>query len=460
MRRRLTIAIVGMSVATLFFTGVGTIALASIGSRADDEQDLREQVEAFSELFGELTFAPAGDDTAGILRRLQRVAESISVDGVGLLVVPRNTELGPVGELPAGVELEDLDLDALRAGETISERDGDLIWAARGVTNRQGVPALLLLAEEPDSIVLPAFPWFLLAGGATILIGGLLSVRLSGALTKPVIATEAVTSRLAQGELDARVDIDQVGATGEVAALVASVNTMAESLERSKTLERHFLLSISHDLRTPLTSIKGYAEALSDGAVDDPARVGAVLEGEANRLDRLVGDLLLLARLESTDFPLNRHVVDLGPATSAATAGLERDATERGVALITRVPDDAAWASIDPDRYTQIVTNLVANALRFARSEVVVTLWYAEGRHHLAVGDDGPGIADDDLPHVFERLYVAKHNPAVKESGSGLGLAIVRDLTERMGGSVTARRSTLGGAELVVSFPPAQQPER
>ena len=350
MRRRLTIAIVGMSVATLLLTGVGTIALASIGSRADDEQDLREQVEAFSELFGELTFAPAGDDTAGILRRLQRVAESISVDGVGLLVVPRNTELGPVGELPAGVELEDLDLDALRAGETISERDGDLIWAARGVTNRQGVPALLLLAEEPDSIVLPAFPWFLLAGGATILIGGLLSVRLSGALTKPVIATEAVTSRLAQGELDARVDIDQVGATGEVAALVASVNTMAESLERSKTLERHFLLSISHDLRTPLTSIKGYAEALSDGAVDDPARVGAVLEGEANRLDRLVGDLLLLARLESTDFPLNRHVVDLGPATSTATAGLERDATERGVALITRVPDDAAWASIDPDR--------------------------------------------------------------------------------------------------------------
>ena len=132
--------------------------------------------------------------------------------------------------------------------------------------------------------------------------------------------------------------------------------------------------------------------------------------------------------------------------------------SRREVTLTTRIADTPLWADLDPDRYGQIIGNLVGNALRFADREVVVTLWSAEGGAHLSVGDDGPGIAEADLPHVFERLYVAEHSPAVQESGSGLGLAIVRDLTERMGGSVTARRSSLGGAEFVVSFAPAPPP--
>jgi signal transduction histidine kinase len=111
---------------------------------------------------------------------------------------------------------------------------------------------------------------------------------------------------------------------------------------------------------------------------------------------------------------------------------------------------------VDPDRYAQIVSNLVGNALRFADHAVAVTLWRAEGRVHLAVADDGPGVSDADLPYVFERLYVSQHNPKVRESGSGLGLAIVRELTEGMGGTVVARRSDLGGAEFVVSFRPAR----
>ena len=338
----------------------------------------------------------------------------------------------------------------------MSNRDGDLIWAARGSTNRVGMPQLLVLTQEPDPILLPAFRWFVIAGVATLIVAALVALRLSRSLTDPLVATREVTSRIADGDLDARIDTATIGAADEVADVVESVNAMAENLHRSKALERHFLMSVSHDLRTPLTSIKGYAEALCDGAVDDPTRAGAVIESEASRLERLVGDLLLLARLESTDFPLDRQRVDLNGVITATGVGLQRDAAERDVVLTARAPDEPTWADVDPDRFAQIVGNLVTNALRFADREVVVTLWSAEGRHHLAVGDDGPGIADADLPYVFERLYVSKHNPEVKESGSGLGLAIVRDLTERMGGSVTARRSALGGAELVVSFPPAR----
>lgn len=454
MRRRLTLAIVGMVVAALLLTGAGTIALAAIGNRTDAEQDLRAQVETLGDLFAELTIAPSRDGEAPVRERLQAVAESMSIEGIGLLIVPRSGD--PIGDFPSGLTVEDLDLEAIRQGETISDRSGNLIWAARSVTNRTGVPQLLVLTQEPDPVLLPAFRWFLVAGGATIIVAALVALRLSRSLTGPLLAARSVTSRIAEGDLDARIETETIGASDEVADLVDSVNTMAENLHRSKSLERHFLMSVSHDLRTPLTSIKGYAEALSDGAVDDTARAGQVIETEASRLERLVGDLLLLARLESTDFPLDRQRVDLNGVVEAAGVGLTRDAGDRGVTLTTRVPNEPTWADVDADRFAQIVGNLVSNALRFAGEDAVVTLWSAEGRHHLAVADDGPGIADEDLPHVFERLYVSKHNPAVKESGSGLGLAIVRDLTERMGGSVTARRSALGGAELVVSFPPAR----
>ena len=446
-----------MVVAALVLTGVGTFTLAAVNDRADTEADLREQVESLSDLFVELTIVPRADDTdLNVRQRLQAVAESISVEGIGLLILPRNG-IDPIGELPEGLTIDDLDVPALQAGETVSNRDGDLIWAARASVNRTGVPQLLVLTAEPDPILLPAFRWFLVASIATIAVAGIVTTRLSRSLTDPIRAARDVTGRLADGVLEARIP-EGTAKDDEVGELVDSINTMADNLERSKALERRFLMSVSHDLRTPLTSIKGYAEALSDGAVDDPARAGAVIEGEALRLERLVGDLLLLARLESTDFPLDRRTVDLNGLVEAAATGLQHEARERGVELTARVADTPMWGDVDPDRYSQVVGNLVGNALRFASAQVVVTLWQAEGRVHLAVGDDGVGIADDDLPHVFERLYVAKHNPAVKETGSGLGLAIVRDLTERMGGSVTARRSALGGAEFVVSFAPAPPP--
>lgn len=455
MRRRLALAIVGLVVAALFLAGIGTIVLASVADRQDAEDDLLEQVEAIGDLLTELSFAPTpGQEDETIRERLQRVASSISVEGIGLLILPRNGE--PIGELPQGLALADLDIPALRAGETVSDRTGDVIWAARGQTNRQGVPQLLILTAEPDPILLPAFRWFLVASAATIGVAVLVTVRLSRRLTDPIREARDVTGRLAEGQLGARIPAAAAGVGDEVGDLMSSINTMADSLERSKALERQFLMSVSHDLRTPLTSIKGYAEALSDGAVDDAARIGGIIETESARLERLVGDLLLLARLESTDFPLHTAVIDPRATVTSVTDGLQPDAVERHVELSARIPDHDVPIDVDPDRYAQILANLVSNALRYAREHVAVTLWEAEGRVHVAVGDDGPGIPDADLPHVFERLYVAGANPAIKESGGGLGLAIVRDLTERMGGSVMARRSAMGGAEFVVSFRPAR----
>ncbi len=453
MRRRLTLAIVGMVIASLVLAGAGTTLLTAAGARQSTEENLREQAEAFSDIVTELFFTGVTDQAGALRQRVQRVLATMSVEGMGVLVLGAHAD-EPLGELPMGLAVEELDLDALRGGETVSDGSRDLVWAAHGRTSEAGLTQILVLAQQPDPIWAAASGWFLIASAATIAMAAAVAMRLSRRLVGPIAHASIVSKRIATGDLSARVPAEHAEIGGEVGELVTSVNTMAEDLQRSRDLERQFLLSVSHDLRTPLTSILGYAEALTDGAIDDPVRAGSVISAEGRRLERLVGDLLLLARLEGTGFEYDREVHDIRTTIRTVTDGLQPDAATRSVELAVRVPDEPTLVMVDPIRLAQIVSNLVSNAARFAATTVTCTLWVAEGRVHLAVGDDGPGIADADLPHVFERLYVAQHSPAIQESGSGLGLAIVRELAEGMDGTVTARRSALGGAEIVVSFRP------
>lgn len=454
MRRRLGIALVGMVVASLVLAGLGTIVLASVTDRRNDESELREQTDALRGLFAEVTIIASPQDGESARERLQRLSRTMSLEGIGVVVVPPGSA-GPIGTLPPGIVADDLDIELIRTGEIVSGMKDGLIFAAGGANNRLGGQTLLVLTREPDPIVQPAFRWFLVAGLGTVLVAILVTVRLSRRLTDPIRETSATATRIAGGDLGARIDDEHAQLGGEIGDLVGSVNAMASHLERSRALERQFLLSVSHDLRTPLTNIRGYAEALTDGAADDPVAVGAIIEGESRRLERLVGDLLLLARLEGTGFAYSMATHNLSHVIDTTTEGLRPEARERGIDLTVLLPSDPALASIDRDRFEQVVANLVGNALKFADSKVAVTVWSAEGRIHMSVADDGPGISEADLPHVFERLYVAQHNPKVRESGSGLGLAIVRELVDGMGGTVIARPASAGGAEFVVSLQPA-----
>jgi two-component system sensor histidine kinase BaeS len=227
---------------------------------------------------------------------------------------------------------------------------------------------------------------------------------------------------------------------------------MAESLERSRAVEQQFLMSVSHDLRTPLTSIRGYAEAVADGTIADARQAGRVILAESGRLERLVRDLLDLARLQARQFTMQPGRCDLADVAHGVAEGFAPDAADRGLHIVVDAPAPApVWA--DPDRLAQMTANLVDNALRYARSMVLVGVRPEPSGAVLVVDDDGPGIAPEDLPHVFERLYVSRRRPARQESGSGLGLAIVRELAEAMGGEVAAETAPTGGARLVVRLP-------
>jgi two-component system sensor histidine kinase BaeS len=273
-------------------------------------------------------------------------------------------------------------------------------------------------------------------------------------LTRPIAALASATRRVGTGEAAVTVPVD---GEDELAQLGRSFNAMAADLERARESQRSFLESVSHELKTPLTSIRGYAEALDEGAVS-PETGGRVIAAEAGRLERLVFDLLDLARLDRAGFEVARRPVDLAAVGSAAIQRHLPRARELGLELTSSSTGDVngAWGVGDEGRLLQATSNLIENALRLTPAGGRVTVSARTGE--ITVRDTGPGLAEEDLPHAFERFYLYDRYRSERAVGSGLGLAIVKELIGAMGGSVTAANGADGGAQFTLSVPPAPAP--
>jgi two-component system, OmpR family, sensor kinase len=448
MTRRLILAILATTLAALLLAGLGTIVLATAAARRTTEADLRAQatdfVTGFEDFIGATVNRP--NRPAQQLAAITALKRALHLDGFEIML------FGPAGHTndvpPAGLSIENLHVDQLLAGNVVSGHQRGLVYAAAPSRSARGT-AVVVLTRETNAIQRPAFGWFLVASAITLVAAALVAVWLGRRLTRPVREAAQATHRIADGDLATRLPDPPPGDRDELAELARSINRMAGELERSRGLEQQFLLSVSHDLRTPLTSIRGYAEAISDGATKDPAWAAGVILSEARRLERLVADLLDLAHLRARSFSLSLQPVDLSALATEAVAARSADTPELSVAV--QVPPDRVLVLADRDRLAQVVANLVDNATKFASQRVVVGV-AGGGQPMVWVDDDGPGIAPADLPHVFERLYVARHAPVRKESGSGLGLAIVAELVAAMGGTVVADTAPGGGARLVVQL--------
>jgi len=446
MTRRIVFAIVGSVEAALLLTGAGTLLLGTVRAREITRNDLKQQVTALASGLDTLS-SDAGQKPRPAL--LNVVARALKLDGVAVLFV---NDAGKVtGQPPAGISLEQLRVDQLTAGTVVSGSEGNLAYAAASAPTTKGT-AIIAATRRANVALRPAVGWFLLSSAITVLLGAVVAVTLSRRITRPLRQATAATHQIAGGDLGSRLPEPPLESEDELADLARSINTMAAGLERSQGLEQQFLLSVSHDLRTPLTSIRGYAEAIADGTATDQRRAAGVILREAERLERLVQDLLDLARLQARTFSLQRRPVDLAVVASQSSAAFLPGATARGIEVQLDAPAPVVVVG-DADRLAQVVANLVQNGLKFARTRIVVSVEAAAGAARLTVQDDGPGIPVADLAHVFERLYVARHQPKAAESGSGLGLAIVRELVTAMGGTVRAASAPSGGALLAVTLP-------
>jgi two-component system OmpR family sensor kinase len=304
---------------------------------------------------------------------------------------------------------------------------------------------LLMLRPRSSAAWRPFLGDLLLAGLAGVALAGVLSFLVARSIVRPIRRIGDATRALAADERHEPLPSE---GTAELASLAEAFNQMTEQLGASREAERNFLLSVSHELKTPLTAIRGYAEGLAEGAFD-PDEAARVIGIEASRLERLVRDLLDLTRMHRSEFSVSTEPVDLAEIAREAVRRHEAAASQFGVALVAEGED--AWVEADYDRLLQVASNLVENALRETPAGGKVTVGAATGR--LSVADTGPGIAADDLPHVFERFYLYDKVGKDRPVGSGLGLAIVQQLARAMGGDVSVE-SSAGGTTFAVRLRP------
>lgn len=287
---------------------------------------------------------------------------------------------------------------------------------------------------------------------------------LSGRIDREVATLNAGALQMATGDLSTRVRADEIA---ELHALATAFNTMAARLEalaavrdEAEAARRELVAAVSHDLRTPLASLRALAEALSDGVVDDPEGVrrylGLILT-ETERLSKLIDDLFELARIESGTLQLDRATLTVQDLLSEVLERMSAQARQKGIALSGAVEGEPPPIVIDSQLVTRAFLNLVQNAIQHTPAEgaIRLTARHAEGMVAIAVRDSGSGIAAGDLPHIFERFF--RGDPArSRDAGAGLGLAIARGIIEAHGGTIAAESPDGGGSLITFTLPCAR----
>jgi two-component system sensor histidine kinase BaeS len=405
------------------------------------------------------TLARQADGYAALLDRPARRAQATRLgtllrrQGLELVTVSDNGQaLGPDrAVLPADLAA------SVAAGQEVStvvhEQGGRRFVEGRPVDGGGGI--VLLAAIDTADPLTTSLRWRLglalaigLAGAAAA--GLLLGRRLARPLQTAARAAEALSA----GRRDVQLRPE---GPAEVAAVTDALSDLATALARSESRQREFLLSVSHELRTPLTAVRGSAEAIADGVVegDDARDAARVAVAESERLDRLVRDLLDLARLGADDFRLDPADIDLAAVVRDAAATWRRRCEPQGVELRLEAPAGAVPVFSDAGRLRQILDGLAENALRVTPrgAPLVFAVRIEDGSAVLEVRDGGPGLTEDDLAVAFERSALYERYRGTRRVGTGLGLALVAGLADRLGGSASAGSAPEGGAAFRVLLP-------
>jgi len=289
----------------------------------------------------------------------------------------------------------------------------------------------------------------LIGAAAAAILGALLAYRIG----RPLAALRRATKDIAEGQYSSRVAVPK---ETELAGLATDVNTLGAALAETEARRLRLLGEVAHELRTPLTVIDGYVEGMIDQVLPTtPANLSQISD-EVRRLRRLGDDLSMLSKAEEGRLELHPSRVDLREVAERAAQRLRPQAEDAGITLVIEPGDISLPADVDADRLAQVVTNVVGNALRATPSggRVQLRCRREAGAALIEVTDTGVGIAEAELPRIFERFYRVPGSRAAGDTGSGIGLTISRSILARHGGSLTAASAGLGrGATFSVRLP-------
>ncbi|MEE1599235.1 ATP-binding protein [Acidaminococcus fermentans] len=287
---------------------------------------------------------------------------------------------------------------------------------------------------------------FLFAG-----VGLVVSYFLSGNITRPLRQLSQAAEKIRQGDLKQEVPVDTQDEVGQLAEVF---NQMSAELAANESNRQELLANIAHELKTPLAVLQGHLESMLDG-VEEPAPDKLFsMQEEVMRLTRLVGDLRDLSLAQVHRLELHLQPVDLDEKVERAADMLEPLLEEKKLRFVKELAPGLPARQLDPDRLNQILYNLITNAIRYTHpgTPILLKTEPAGDRVRLTIADEGPGIAPEDLPHVFEQFYRGDKSRNRASGGSGIGLSLAKSFVEAQGGTITARNRKEGGAEFVVEL--------
>jgi two-component system sensor histidine kinase BaeS len=466
LRGRLALgSLVGLLVASLAFAALATELLRS-QRVADQLADLEKTAGGIADLMSEDAerdiqgpFAEFNPPPERIAKYEQIVGEGTSLGYQGVNLSPGST--GAVGGLER-VVLDQLDEEATevqRFDVTDPATGKEAIAAAAPIVLNESIVGHVILLRERDAVV---SVWRSIASRVVIAAGiGLafalaLTLLLTRRALRPLSRLQDAAAEVGKGNLDTRVE---PGGAEEINSLATAFNTMVRELQHRDTLTRDFLMRVTHDLRTPLTAIRGHAQALADGVVPEQSvqRSLNAIDDESGRLDALVTDLLDLAKLEARRFRLELGNVDGNELVDRAFHAFAGEAARRGMTYERDIKPLPALFT-DEARVRQIVGNLIDNAFRWTPDGGAVRLIAHPrpgGGAVISVTDTGPGISPDQLDDIFQPFR--SENTPDGQHGSGLGLAISRQLARALGGDLRVESHLGRGTRFTLELPAEAQ---
>lgn len=322
------------------------------------------------------------------------------------------------------------------------------------------IGTLYITPEPSQGIGLTALQILLQTIGRFFLWGGLIAVVfaliitfwLSRRVLAPVRALTSAAKRLGRGDFSERVKVKDKGELGELAR---AFNSMTEDLERVEKLRRNMVADVAHELRTPISNIKGYLEAVSDGVVAPDAATITSLTEEVNSLSRLVEDLQELTLAEAGKLKMHLRAEDIADIIRKTATATQARCEIKGVSLSLNIPEKLPLANIDAQRVSEVLRNLLDNAIAHtARNDTItVSIESSDNFIEVTIADSGEGIPEADLPNIFERFYRVDKSRSRATGGNGLGLTIVKRLVEAHGGKIEVKSEIGKGSRFTFTLP-------
>ncbi|WAA12979.1 sensor histidine kinase [Fervidibacillus halotolerans] len=301
---------------------------------------------------------------------------------------------------------------------------------------------------------------FIRSSNLAVIISGLLaaitavgiSIFISKKMVKPLNQLMKGIEKIIQGERNVRLHIDS---RDEFSELGEAFNKMLEKLNKNEQIRKNLVLDVAHELRTPLAILQGKLESIQEGAIKADEKTILELSDEVYRLNRLVNDLQQLSLAEAGELPLHKRATDINELIKRICGNFQGLAEEKGISIEFKEPSVSIVAVLDPDRMTEVLVNLIGNALKWTppSGKVTITAEKEKGMAKIAVSDTGPGIKKEHLEFIFDRFFKADKSRKREDAGTGLGLSIAKGFVEAHGGTIQAESEEGKGTTLTIMIP-------